>query len=301
MKNLIVLFSLLLGLSFNSNCQSLLVKDRAWTVEIGMTLLLPGCLYYIPPGYYILKVGNKVAFGEKEYCEILQTNDSLSNEWNVVRYLREDEDGKVYFYSKRCEQESLLYDFNLKADTTVFLVDQNYWEFSDCRLCKQDSVMHIMANVTMIDSVSDGYAKRKRLKVGDEYWVEGIGSMSGHLRAGDRWLLGSVSQVKNCYESGKIIFTNEDPQVCFRPYGTGISDWEQDKIGIFIDSDNKTLQIINADGMSADIYTMQGEYLHTFYINSNLHYEDVFGLPKGVYIIQIRDKNVSFNRKVVVS
>jgi len=113
----------------------------------------------------------------KNYKKVLESTDS-GNTWQCKKYIREDSIKNVYFINKNNTKEQLLYQFGLKLNDTVSVIDtiqfQNKWTF-------------VISN---IDSILLSGKYRKRFTISNtitnlnsyvisSIWIEDLGSLSG--------------------------------------------------------------------------------------------------------------------------
>jgi hypothetical protein len=193
--------------------------NRTWYIEHGM--LCPeaagtGCYCYLSTT--TIKTGDVKIFNGKEYYELI---GSISWGSEIVTYVREEK-GRVFFYVKECDKEYLMYDYTLEAGDEVCLIDPQRPFSSNtdnrCELTEKEMNLY-KCKVTNVDVIEYDGVKRKRLKVvnedqRDDFWVEGIGNMRGITYQVTSHITG-CHQLKDCYESDKLIFVNENPEYCW--------------------------------------------------------------------------------------
>jgi len=138
----------------------------------------------------------------KKLC--LESGDTLNPEIEAIGGLRE-QDKKIYFIGQDFlgnphYEESLLYDFNKQIGDTV----------------KHDNYGTFYSIIENIDSIEIDGEYRKRYKVyasnnyyfpGQEYWIEGIGSIKNGL-------LGNITMIPTCcYHYWEHVCFRENEQV----------------------------------------------------------------------------------------
>jgi len=270
-----------------------ITPGKTWYIESGYACPAgdeTGCFCYY--GLQTIKVGSAKTFNGKEYYELL--TDDMNQQWNVVTYVRE-EGGKVFFYAESCDKEYLMYDFNLNMDDEVVLADPHYpISLFNCKFAGYD----FQYKVIEVDSIEYNQVKRKRLKLMNIYfpscydtWVEGIGCMQGIDNPAASLRVGGVNQLKDCYESDKLIFVNENPKFCWVP--TTVNNVYQDWINIFIDKSN-ILHIVNAKDIPLTIYDIQGRKVQSVFPNNDDYQINISFLSKGLYIVSDRIRNIKF-------
>ena len=200
-----------------------IIPSKMWHIESGYACPdgdETGCFCYY--GLQTIKVGNTRTFNGKAYYELL--SDIKNQQWNVVTYVREEEK-KVFFYTEDCNKEYLMYDFNLNVGDEFFLAaprhpTSHFQHDNPCELTEYD-IYECQYKVIEVDSIEYNQVKRKMLKLVSNFrpyspdiWVEGIGGMRGITFCAATHASG-VKQLKDCYESDKLIFVNENPEFCW--------------------------------------------------------------------------------------
>jgi len=196
-----------------------IAPNRTWRIEHGYACPeMDTCHCY--QGLETISIGNIQSFNGKEYYELI--TDAPNWENGIITYVRE-ENGKVFFYTKECNKEYLLYDFGLKVDDVISLVDVRFpfsiYNPGSCELTEED-INACRYKVAAVDSIEYDGIQRKRLKIVwyyntdlFDYWVEGIGNMRG-ITWGAVYMTGA-HQVKDFYEGNELLFINENPQYCW--------------------------------------------------------------------------------------
>ena len=198
-----------------------IVPNKTWYIEHGFTCpegLEIGCPCYL--GAETITIGNFHFFNDKKYYELI-TDSPDQPEQYVVTYVGED-NGRVVFYVEDCDKEYLLYDYNLNVSDVVFLVDPRFpflWfnPENPCEFTEEEELgLFFKGTVTNIDVIEYDGVPRKRLKVKHlymdmyDYWIEGIGNIQG-ITWPTQIDKPGFHQLIDCYESGELIFENEDP------------------------------------------------------------------------------------------
>ena len=120
-----------------------------------------------------------------QYLDVIESDDSLQQEWDYKGVIREDTLNKRVYYNRFGETEGLIYDFSLEVGDTVF-VDNQYLNYNEVIHLVVDSIdvvdiYGVMRNrffLSELDlSVKDPYYP-------DEIWIEGIGSNYGIMHSG---------------------------------------------------------------------------------------------------------------------
>ena len=291
MKKVVVILSALICFMLNNLVSQaenkLLTNDKIWHVDIGSSCPEgdnTGCFCY--HGYITYKTGNVISINGKQYTEIIANNIGNLDEWNIQAYLRE-ENNRIYFYSEKCGQEYLMYDFNLKTGDQVNLMD---CMFPNCDMDKQDEAY--LYTVTDVDSVYYNHKQYKRilLKKGNWSfsWIEGIGDIMGVLYHVAGWS-GAFPQLKDCYEAGNQVFFNDNPRYCFI---TSLRNTSKNKYMSFFNDVKKTLHVMNAKNKQICLYNMTGQKMKSFCPDTDEFEISLSDLPDGLYLVSGFDINV---------
>jgi hypothetical protein len=123
----------------------------------------------------------------------------------------------------------------LNIGDEVYLVDalypHSFYNDDPCEFTENE-MNYFKCKITDIDVIVYNQIPRKRLRVDHyyphchDYWIEGIGSMRGITYQVSSQMAGAVHQLKDCYESDKLIFVSENPEFCWI-YPTGQTDEKQ--------------------------------------------------------------------------
>jgi len=165
------------------------------------------------------KFQGEVTLDGNIYKKVWTTTDTSLANWNAAGYVREDAGKKVYFRSWDGGPDDLRYDFGADAGDTIYL-------FYDP-----------MGDYFVVDSV-DTYIlltgeSRTRINlscysvgtfIGNDTWVEGMGSLFGVLQSGTCVLVGDMPQLICFKENDTLKYINDNFSDCF--IITGISSHE---------------------------------------------------------------------------
>ncbi|MDR2806390.1 MAG: hypothetical protein LBB85_12295, partial [Dysgonamonadaceae bacterium] len=163
------------------------------------------CFCYM--GLRTFRTGNHKMFNGKEYTELLSNSVNNPNEWTTETYLREA-NKQVFFFSEKCGKEFLMYDFNLKLNDKIVLVD---YLLTECELNEQGEAGQgesFLYTVALTDSVIYNQIKYKRIELRGNmhlYWIEGLGDISGILYHSAGWG-GALLQLRDSYISENQVF-----------------------------------------------------------------------------------------------
>jgi hypothetical protein len=296
MKKLVftsALVSLILILSAQSNLQ-IVDPAKKWTY----LSYQPWVPYWEKHSYYVRMAGDTV-INQKNYLKIWETDNSMMIDWYVIGYAREDTNGDVYF--KRNSEEGLAYKFNVSVGDTFTMRNPFH-------------MLTFTAEILAIDNIyiEPSNEERKRIKLseynstwsGEEYWIEGIGSMEGVLWSGNDVLpLTGVELSSLCqWEYDLLVFSNPEWDDCFITVST--EEIQETEPGIFIQSNPLTDQSIvsvkslNSKNLSIDIHDIFGKLIQTCPIDQDgkivIHRSQ---FTSSLYIISLNDGNKTIARE----
>ena len=200
---------------------TLLPKDRSTQQETSLAnMVKEGAEYntfiynyfgYIEPIKTLTtKFEGYTTIGENEYMDVYQKDTSTTNEYELIGYMREEDNGKVYFYDN--DKEYLLYDFGMEVGDSIKI----YWQ--QCYECE---------TYIRLDSITEeeiGGAMRKCYHTSSNefgfwgapvVWVEGIGSLDGLFYPESMTAPGGYITTLLCYkEKGELVYMNEEFDDC---------------------------------------------------------------------------------------
>lgn len=173
MKKLLFLISLcFLNHSFAQPFLPMLDNDHRWSVDVVY------CPFGGPPPfsftttYQLSIIGEEIVNG-KTY-KIIESTPGI-----ITGCLVREENGIVFKYNPTINDEEVLYDFNLEVGDTFTMLDS-----PSCTL--GDSTPGLGAQLTVTNTFSNMIAGELRKVIefstapyGEEYWIEGIGSITG--------------------------------------------------------------------------------------------------------------------------
>ncbi len=216
------------------------------------------------PSYTIIteniKFDGDTTIGLVDYKKVFRSTDEFQTAWESYGYIRETIDEKVY-YRTDSTPDCLLYDFDLALNEIVEVYGiQSYGN--------NYSLSPMSFFVSNIDSVEIGSELRGRyhlnpvlsndtLPDASEFWIEGIGSISGILHW-EAFLVGGDSYELLCFsENEEYFYQNSSYTSCYY-FWTGIEENENnDQINIYPNpiTDKASITIENYD--SNKVYTLE--------------------------------------------
>ncbi|MHC1707539.1 MAG: T9SS type A sorting domain-containing protein [Bacteroidales bacterium] len=118
-----------------------------------------------------IKAGEKDTIGNQIYYNLMYSSNEHPEEWYRTKtYLREDSTGKVWMYGLASGQDYMLYDFSMMPGDTL-----------DYMIC--DAVDSIYIGDHYRRRLSLHCTQKSSATLGDDIWIEGLGSMHTFLLA----------------------------------------------------------------------------------------------------------------------
>lgn len=284
MKNIFVLFIIIVTSTYNSFCQLNIIDsncDKLWYITSGAFCNNPvdTCLMKTD----IFKLGGTIMENEIVYTSVLKSSDSILISWDTIGYIREV-NRKVFYKPYSKIYEFLLYDFGLELSSDIYMYNRLY------------GIDSLKFTVTKIDTILIGNEKRKRMFLsGDqnEIWIEGLGSLKGLIFSG-MFVSGGFTEVSCFSENGNIVYKNPKYENCFCTRNeTAKIDLTNEPI--LYPNPSKGFVIIR-DMINAkfQLYDLSGFRIIDRNINTHNFNIDVSKLKSGIYIYNINylDTNI---------
>lgn len=236
-----------------------------------------------PTNTAIFKVYGDTLINGLLYKTIWVNEDSTSNTWYNSGFLREDSN-RVYF-REFDQEEGLLYDFNLQAGDTTYVISIQCWE----------PVERIVLNVDSIEIFGITRTRWHFDYTEWDIWIEGIGSLFGPLNSIFPCWTDWYVDLLCYYENDTLCFINENFDEC---YLTLVGIYDINKMSNIKISPNpsqkgslikitssdliRDLEILSLNGMVIKYY--QNLNSKSITINRN-------SLLPGMYLLKVRDDN----------
>jgi len=229
----------------------------------------------------IYKIGNDTVLNGITYKTFRSTEDSLTNTWYVIGYIREDSN-RVY-YKNYTESEGLLYDFNLQVGESTTITNLYCYE-------KEMTVQNI-------DTVYISGIPLKRWVFNtwgsEEYWVEGMGSYFGPVQSGMYECIFDLYCKLICFFEDDTLFYKDpfEPDCYVNTVGIGETPMPDDitigpnpvqrgnPVEISSAYPIKEIRIMTAEGLEVRNISTPGVKSYTF---------DTGSLPRGLYLVTVK-------------
>ena len=197
MKKLTLLFIItIIGGSqlFSQTYRKLVEEGKIWSTVIEMVDDL---------STYWITFGTDTIINGETYKRVLESDNQTMDPSYRFGFIREDTTKKVYFRNNS-DYEGLLYDFGANIGDTILIVNTFSWNCLDDLTAVVDTIFYsniitIINNCPSLPaqyntSLKD-YSERKIIIVKKldsedqlDYWIEGIGSISGVLESGSHFM-----------------------------------------------------------------------------------------------------------------
>jgi hypothetical protein len=288
-----ILLSYILILSAQSNLH-IVDPAKKWTY----LSYQPWSPNFYKQSYYVRMAGDTL-INQKNYLKIWETENSLMIDWYVIGYAREDTNGDVYF--KRNTEEGLAYKFNVSVGDTFTMNNPFH-------------MLTFTAEILAIDTINvePSNLDRKRIKLseynstwsGEEYWIEGVGSMAGIIWSGNGVvpLTGEELYSLCQWDYNLLVYSNPEWDDCFITVST--EEIQETEPGIFIQSNPLIDQSIvsvkspNSKNLSIHVHDIFGKLIQTYPVDQDgkivLHRSQ---FKSCLYIISLKDGNKTIARE----
>jgi len=242
---------------------------------------------------YWIKFQGDTLINDLVYKKVLQADDSLHADWYVKEIIREDAaNQKVYLYDNYSNEDLLLYDFSLEQGDSILTGNGESY-------AKVDTIIYEpFGNSTdTLKQIYFAWGGR---------WIEGIGSLWGVLEGLNAfYMTGAITKLVCYFENGILVYHNPDFETCFPDNTTvSISKFGNKKnIEIFPNPaiDKITIYSQSSRISEVEIYDLTGTCLYRkLNIETNRIDLNTDNLPKGLYILKIRDERDTISRKIVI-
>jgi hypothetical protein len=293
MKKVILTFALL-GFIIQANSQyntQLIDSTKIWSILDQPCEGCGGEMYS-----FYLKVQGDTTLNDLNYTKIYQALDEYMLEWDLYGFIRQEE--SKYYLRNMAGEEGLAYDFSVSIGDTLE-INNPFGEFP------------VEALVTNIDSVyiEPSNELRKKIKLlanggtpyaGDEYWIEGIGSLTGLTVSGTdlTQLTGGENFNLLCFlEEDVLLYKYSEGCLCYYPL-VDIPEINpgEDDVSLFPNPvyDISYLKIQNPENKNCTvvIYNLYGKLMQKFSISSSVDIEiNSKAYSNGVYFYSVLKEN----------
>lgn len=255
-------------------------------------------------GYYgtpIVRFGlyGDTVINNQVYKKVYQiVDDSTLNLVNMTYYaaIRENASKQIFAKMTDYDDEILIYDFSLNIGDTIISNSPSGYLNDLC----------IIADIDSIELENNQFRKRFKINdYGQDYWIEGIGSIGGLFNPIMDYIIGSYCDL-TCfkYNDTALYINNPDCNKCFCSLLTPVLEKEENhnsinvypnpaKTNININFELKnglaTIRLINSNGN-----LIESRMTKKFPIRINIK-----DIPYGIYLIQLSTDKEVFTKIVI--
>jgi hypothetical protein len=299
-KTKLILF-LLTILPVLSYSQFIFTGDMLWSTMDG-----PGDCYAGDPCIsYYTKITNDTIINGIQYKQVVNSTDSLMNEWTLTGFLRE-EGQKVFYRKKNADKECLLYDFGCSIGDTL---DLDCTCFANYKF-KVDSIKYLIVMGESRKHIYLTYLINDSIDGPVEYWIEGIGSIHGILNGGggNNCMTGFHEGLLCCFKDGIKIYGAPGCDVC---YFDSLNSNSQElivghklriNVRVLLESIIWDMKGNTTNSAILKLMDINGKIRHviTFDQDENAAI-DKNGLESGIYIYQIITEEEVYSGKIFIN
>ena len=278
-----VLLFLLCGLFQTSIAQGKVVEsDKIWV------FLLAGD--YPNPEIYAdmcYKIGNDTVISKVEYKKLLFSHEC--DKYDGIRgFIRETEEGKVYFMENRLqmEDEFLLYDFGMQeGDSAKMGWENSYYRIDSIRLSSNEKKLFYV-------SKSSGTK---------DIWIEGVGSEMGLLR---EQITGGSMMFSCCFLKDEQLYHNPDFADCYFKVNSNKKLLTSCEISIFPSPAASFVTISNPSNIpikTIELTNFSGRVVQTWRVQELVeNILNIQHIPPGIYLLKaVTDAGIKTGKLVV--
>lgn len=262
----------------------------------------------IPPEYRIStyhKFQDDTLINQTSYKKIWESQDEQHIDWELKGFIRSDTNGDIYVRDQ-LNYEGLIYRFNVQVGDTFTIFNP----------FNQGFVFQVL--VTEIDStfIIPANQFRKRIKLignqlwaGEEYWIEGVGSLAGIIVSGADIVqqTGWAMYDALCqWQNDTLVYSNPEYNSCFITVSTPEISNETSEIIIkpnpLINQSAVIVKSHSSKCLSLNIHDILGNLTHTYQFPQNfniiLHRSQ---FKRGLYILTLqKENNILKKTKLIV-
>jgi hypothetical protein len=245
-------------------------------------------------------VGGDTIINEKVFRKLFFSDEEEPTQWILDWAIREETDKKVYAWSFAQANERLLYDFAALAGDTISI-------FPDAPeiIMVVDSVtsIEITGSMRPIHWLSVYFSGGKSL-IGQETWIEGIGSNKGILGSGTSALVGSADWLLCKWENDQLIYMNTQYNKCY--IVTKINEASiPDPLQIRPNPATNEVWLQLPDNLpfsqlNIELFCRSGRLLYRAQPTSRLHRIETAHLPPALYLVQLWDGKHWKSEKLII-
>jgi hypothetical protein len=217
---LIIMLIMILVFTHAQNYHTLVDTNKLWSIKHQ---------YGLTPFSDFTKFQGEEMFQGNIYKKVWTTTDTTLANWNFSGYIREDADKQVYIRTWSGGPDDLRYDFGVEAGDTVYL-------FYD-----PIGIYFTIDSVDTLTLITGETRKRINLScyagpggfMGNDTWIEGIGSLYGVMQSGSCALAGDMPQLICFEENDTLKYFNDNFDNCYIVTGIATNNPITEQVRIF--------------------------------------------------------------------
>lgn len=238
-----------------------------------------------------------------EYVKVFHSVDQAQELYELIGFVRETPDKKVFFRQHSEAQEYLMYDLGANVNDTIVVAELSISEdFVGVFYDENHPVI-----VTFIDTVYFAEQNRKRLHIhnGADFWIEGIGSMKGMFK-NEFLFVGSNNKLLCYYEEDIVLYHDSEFNSCIisTEIQTANDNYETDVI-IYPNplSGSFTIKTLptQLQNIQVSIYDITGKLMKTKFLISSETVIETREWSAGIYnCVFFVNGQFSHSKKIVI-
>ena len=218
--------------AYSQNYHPLVASGKLWSTLHFYGSLTQGTSDYI-------RLDGDTAINGDNYKKVFRCLDQAQTNWLQYGFIREDENKRVYYLSwAGGAPNNLLYDFSANTGDTIY-------PFSDPMGAYM--VVNSVGTATLLTGETrrqlnlTGYTVNSP-PLGQDTWIEGIGSLYGVLQSGSCILVGDNPKLLCCHENDTLKYFNSSYSSCY--VITGVEVHQNDNlVKVFPNPDDGSVSI----------------------------------------------------------
>lgn len=256
---------------------------------------------------YYIKFSGDTSINQMNYIKMWECDDEFGYDWYLKGYGRSDSNGDIYFRSTS-GWEGLAYRFDVNVGDTFTIANPFHPDEFTVEVLEIDTVI-----------VEPASSNRKRIKIstydstfwgGEEYWIEGIGSLAGIINSGFHvYLLTGAEFTALCYwKNNNLIYSNPAWNSCYYTWvGTPELAIKPAEIIIqpnpLVTKSHITLKGFHEDNYLLEITDMFGKRIKQYLIQQDEEISLHRGIfSSGLYMVTLFDgKKIIARKKLLIN
>lgn len=294
-KAIILIFSSVLSIIiYSQNYHPIIGEDKTWNVlSVGVNPPPPWDTTFFTISY---KLSGDTIINSVTYKKMYSSLEEIPINWNLVCFMREDANRKVWLKDNFWEDEFLMYDFSINEGDSIQV------GFPEPVYLYVDSITSVTVNGTLRPKYC---MSCKIMPDYRETWIEGIGSNKGIISSGSAFIVGGWSWLLCMSEGGELIYMNPNYNSCYL-ISTDIIEKNNSIIQVYPNpAKDKLILNLGHDGNYEEIKLINSQgvvVLHEDLLDCHDNFFiDISKLPKGFYLYMLTtSQKLTLSGKIVI-